>query len=83
MGVFFYVTTRQCNSTGERNSEKDCPSPRRDREEHTQGEQLMNKSQELIQAFEGMITRRMSATGESRKEACAFILAYIQGREVK
>ena len=43
----------------------------------------MNKSQELIQAFEGMITRRMSATGETRKEACDFILAYIQGREVK
>lgn len=42
MGVFFYGTTRQCNPTGERNSEKDCPSPRRDRDQHTQGRQQMS-----------------------------------------
>ena len=39
----------------------------------------MNKSKKLIEAFEGMIARRMEATGESRKEACDFIRAYIQG----
>ena len=41
----------------------------------------MNKSKEFIAAFEGMIARLMEATGESHKEACEFILAYIQGTQ--
>jgi hypothetical protein len=41
-------------------------------------QQPSRPTDELIEALEGMIARRMSATGETREQACDHIKDYIQ-----